>query len=200
MSWLRGFSMKILVLNAGSSSQKSCLYDLSSEVLPEVPPNPLWQAEIDWTHQQGKAELKVKTATGSWKRIFPSQSRRADTLEMLQTLWDGDNQVIEHPQEIDIVGHRVVHGGEEYQESTFVTPKLKQAIARLSTFAPIHNPANLAGIEVIEGILGNIPQVAVFDTAFHSQLPPAAYTYPIPYELLQQGIRRYGFHGISHEY
>jgi len=192
--------MKILVLNAGSSSQKSCLYDLSGEVLPEVPPKPLWQAEIDWTHQQGKAELKVKIATNSWQKIFPSKSRRADTLEMLQTLWDGDNQVIEHPQAIDIVGHRVVHGGEEYQESTFVTPQLKQAIARLSTFAPIHNPVNLEGIEAIEGILGNVPQVAVFDTAFHSQLPPAAHTYAIPYELLQQGIRRYGFHGISHQY
>ncbi|MDJ0619819.1 MAG: acetate kinase [Calothrix sp. MO_192.B10] len=192
--------MKVLVLNAGSSSQKSCLYDLSSEVLPEVPPHPLWEAEIDWTYQQGQAELKVKTAAGTSKKSFPSQSRRADTLEMLKTLWSGETQVIEHPQEIDIVGHRVVHGGDEYQQSTLVTPKLKEAIARLSTFAPIHNPANLQGIEAIEDILGNVPQVAVFDTAFHSQLPPAAYTYPIPYELLQKGIRRYGFHGISHEY
>ncbi|WP_088243536.1 acetate kinase [Calothrix rhizosoleniae] len=192
--------MKILVLNAGSSSQKSCLYNLTGGVLPENPPPPLWEAEIDWTHQQGKAELKVKTAAGTFKTSFPSQSRRNDTLEMLQTLWNGDTQVIENPQEIDIVGHRVVHGGEEYRQSTLVTPELKAAIARLSSFAPVHNPANLEGIEAIENILGDIPQIALFDTAFHSRLPPAAYVYPLPYELLKQGIRRYGFHGISHEY
>ncbi|AFY55564.1 acetate kinase [Rivularia sp. PCC 7116] len=192
--------MKVLVLNAGSSSQKSCLYDLSNQALPDIAPHPLWEAEIDWTHQKGKAELKVKTRKGKSKTSFDSQSRRADTLEMLKTLWGGENPVIHNPQEIDIVGHRVVHGGDEYRQSTFVTSELKAAIARLSTFAPIHNPVNLEGIESIEEILGDIPQVAVFDTAFHSHLTPAAYTYPIPYKFLQQGIRRYGFHGISHEY
>ncbi len=192
--------MKVLVLNAGSSSQKSCLYNLSDEAIPEVAPQALWEAEIDWTHQKGKAELKVKTQKGKSKISFDSQSRRTDTLAMLKTLWDGNNSAIKNPQEIDVVGHRVVHGGDEYQQSTFVTPQLKQAIARLSTFAPIHNPVNLDGIEAIEEILGDIPQIAVFDTAFHSHLPAAAYTYPIPYKFLQQGIRRYGFHGISHEY
>jgi acetate kinase len=94
-----------------------------------------------------------------------------------------------------------VHGGEKYRQSTWIDAEVKTEIDRLSAFAPIHNPANLAGINVIEHILGaDIPQVAVFDTAFHANLPPAAYTYPGAYEWLNQGIRRYGFHGISHQY
>jgi acetate kinase len=193
--------MKILVLNAGSSSQKSCLYELTGESWSEHPPHPLWEAQIDWTHQQGVAELKVKTAQGAVREeSFPSQSRAADTLAMLKTLWQGATQAIEHPGAIDVVGHRVVHGGQAYQRSTLITPEVKAAIARLSTFAPVHNPVNLEGIEAVEGILGTVPQVAVFDTAFHSHLPAAAYVYPGLYEWLEQGLRRYGFHGISHQY
>jgi acetate kinase len=94
-----------------------------------------------------------------------------------------------------------VHGGQEYRQATLITPEVKAAIANLSTFAPVHNPANLEGIETIEKILGTAtPQVAVFDTAFHSNLPLSAAVYPIPYEFFEQGIRRYGFHGISHQY
>ena len=100
-----------------------------------------------------------------------------------------------------MVGHRIVHGGAKYQQSMWINAEVKAEIDRLSIFAPIHNPANLAGINAIEQILDKkIPQIAVFDTAFHAQLPPAAYTYPIPYELTDRGIRRYGFHGISHQY
>jgi acetate kinase len=194
--------MKILVLNAGSSSQKSCLYDLKENTLPADPPEPLWEAQIDWTHQDGCAKLKVKTFRDQvLQATCPSDSKLADTLKMLQTLWSGTTQAIENSQEIDIVGHRVVHGGEIYRESTWITAEVKTAIANLAAFAPVHNPANLEGIEAIESILGNnIPQVAVFDTAFHAHLPPAVYTYPGPYEWLSQGIRRYGFHGISHQY
>ncbi|MCZ0904519.1 acetate kinase, partial [Microcoleus sp. HI-ES] len=119
---------------------------------------------------------------------------------MLESLWKGRIQTINDLNEIDIVGHRVVHGGQDYQQSTLISPDVKQAIARLSVFAPVHNPVNLEGIEAIEKILGNVPQVAVFDTAFHAQLPPAAFVYPGPYEWLENGIRRYGFHGISHQY
>jgi len=192
--------MKILVLNAGSSTLKSCLYELN-DVQPDRPPQPLWSAQIDWAYQQGIAELQVKTATGDrLEEEFASESRRDAISRMLETLWQGKTQTINDLTEIDIVGHRVVHGGQEYQQSTLISPDVKEAIARLSVFAPVHNPVNLEGIEAIENILGNVPQIAVFDTAFHAQLPPAAFVYPGPYEWLENGIRRYGFHGISHQY
>jgi len=192
--------MKILVLNAGSSSQKSCLYELN-EVLPDRPPQPLWEAQIDWNHREGVAKLKVETASGTeQEEELASDSRQAAISRMLETLWQGKTQVINSLTEIDIVGHRVVHGGQDYQQSTLISPDVKEAIARLSVFAPVHNPVNLEGIEALEKILPNRPQVAVFDTAFHAQLPPAAFVYPGPYEWLEDGIRRYGFHGISHQY
>ena len=192
--------MKILVLNAGSSSQKSCLYELN-DVLPDRPPQPLWEAQIDWNHREGVAKLKVETASGTeQEEEFASDSRQAAISRMLETLWQGKTQVINSLKEIDIVGHRVVHGGQDYQQSTLISPDVKEAIARLSVFAPVHNPVNLEGIEALEKILPNRPQVAVFDTAFHAQLPPAAFVYPGPYEWLEDGIRRYGFHGISHQY
>jgi acetate kinase len=192
--------MKILVLNAGSSSQKSCLYELN-DVLSDRPLQPLWSAQIDWAYQQGIAELQVKTATGDrLEEEFASESRTDAISRMLETLWQGKTQTINDLTEIDIVGHRVVHGGQEYQQSTLISPDVKEAIARLSVFAPVHNPVNLEGIEAIENILGNVPQIAVFDTAFHAQLAPAAFVYPGPYEWLENGIRRYGFHGISHQY
>ena len=192
--------MKILVLNAGSSSQKSCLYELN-DVLPDRPPPPLWEAQIDWNHREGVAELKVETASGTeQEEELASDSRQAAISRMLETLWQGKTQVINSLKEIDIVGHRVVHGGQDYQQSTLISPDVKEAIARLSVFAPVHNPVNLEGIEALEKILPNVSQVAVFDTAFHAQLPPAAFVYPGPYEWLEDGIRRYGFHGISHQY
>ncbi|MEG3840307.1 acetate kinase [Microcoleus sp. herbarium14] len=192
--------MKILVLNAGSSSQKSCVYELN-DVLPDRPLQPLWEAKIDWSHQQGVSELKVTTAKGTQlEEEFASDSREATISRMLETLWKGKTQTINDLNEIDIVGHRVVHGGQDYQQSTLISPDVKKAIARLAIFAPVHNPVNLEGIEAIENILPNVPQIAVFDTAFHAQLPPAAFVYPGPYEWLENGIRRYGFHGISHQY
>ncbi|MBC8123813.1 MAG: acetate kinase, partial [Gemmatimonadaceae bacterium] len=114
--------------------------------------------------------------------------------------WSGETQVVSHPLEIGAVGHRVVHGGEQYRESTRITSEVRAEIERLSAFAPLHNPASLEGIEAIEQVLQSVPQVAVFDTAFHSQLPLAAAVYPGPYEWFTEGIRRYGFHGISHAY
>ncbi|MDX2242020.1 MAG: acetate kinase [Leptolyngbyaceae cyanobacterium bins.302] len=192
--------MKILVLNAGSSSQKSCLYDLAGG-LPDHPPDPLWAGSIDWTAQTGGAEITV-TANGAVQReTIASTSKAEVTHHLLATLWQGATQVLQSANDIDAVGHRVVHGGEEYRESCRITSQVKAAIARLATFAPIHNPVNLEGIETMEAILGaEVPQVAVFDTAFHASLPAAAYTYPGAHEWLEQGIRRYGFHGTSHQY
>jgi len=192
--------MKILVLNAGSSSQKSCLYEIAAESLPEHPPEPIWEGMIDWTHQMGVAEVKVKTATAELQQAIPFSDRVPVVEQMLATLWSGTTQVIANPKEIDSVGHRVVHGGRKYHASIRITPEVKATIAQLAELAPVHNPANLEGIEAAESILGNIPQVAVFDTAFHSQMPDAAAIYPGAYEWIDKGIYRYGFHGTSHQY
>jgi len=192
--------MKILVLNAGSSSQKSCLYEITGS-LPDHPPQPLWEAVVDWTHHQGFAEIKIKTAGGAVLEEEIRTTSRPDVIAyLLNSLAQGETQVIAQPSDIQVVGHRVVHGGPDYKESVVITAEVKAAIARLAAFAPSHNPANLEGIEAIEISLGSIPQVAVFDTAFHAQLPDAAAVYAGPYEWVEQGIRRYGFHGISHQY
>jgi len=192
--------MKILILNAGSSSQKSCLYDLE-EVLPDTPPKPVWEASIDWTHHEGFAEIKVKPQHGKVLEEKISATSRPEIIEhMLETLWSGATPVLNSPSEVDIIGHRVVHGGEEYRQSAIINADVKTAIAKLAIFAPVHNPANLEGIEAAEKVFGNTTQVAVFDTAFHAHLTPAAYTYAIPTKYTEQGIRRYGFHGISHQY
>jgi acetate kinase len=191
--------MKILVLNAGSSSQKSCLYQID-DTLPDSPLPPVWEAKIDWSKHPAMVDLEVKTQGTALEEELQTTSRPDVIAHMLDTLTTGHTQVIENLSEIDVVGHRVVHGGQEYQMPVVVTSEVKDAIARLSALAPAHNPANLEGIELLEKLLPNVPQVAVFDTAFHSQMPQAAYMYPLPYELLDQGIRRYGFHGINHQY
>lgn len=191
--------MKILVLNAGSSSQKSCLYQIDGN-LPDLPLKPLWSAKIDWTYSQGIAELKVKSNQGQLQTELSSSDRMAVMSCLLDSLYKGETQVIDNLSEINIVGHRVVHGGEHYREATIITQAVIDVISRLASFAPVHNPVNLEGITAIEQILPEVPQVAVFDTAFHSQLPAMAAVYPIPYALFEQGIRRYGFHGINHEY
>lgn len=193
--------MNVLILNAGSSSQKSTLYELPRDRLPDTPPPPLWQGQLDWTHHQGQAELTLKTARGQLQKTIHSRSREADTAQLLHTLWRGDHAVLDQPDAIAVVGHRIVHGGQDYQASVQITPAVKAAIARLIALAPLHNPAGLEGIEVMETLLGShIPQIAVFDTAFHAQMPLASAVYPIPYGWFEQGIRRYGFHGISHDY
>jgi len=192
--------MKILILNAGSSSQKSCLYDLDG-VLPDTPPEPIWEASIDWTHHEGFAEIKVKPQHSEVLEEEIAVTSRPEIIEhMLETLWSGTTPVLKSPSEVDIIGHRVVHGGEKYRQSVIINAEVKEAIAKLAIFAPVHNPANLEGIITAEKVFGNIPQVAVFDTAFHAHLSPAAYTYAIPTKYTEQGIRRYGFHGISHQY
>lgn len=192
--------MKILVLNAGSSSQKSCLYDMTTTI-PPLAPQPLWEGKINWTQDKNQAEITVKTAIGATlQETIVSDSPEVQFAYLLSTLIHGATQVIDDLSVIDVVGHRVVHGGQEYKEAVIITEDVKQAIARLCNLAPAHNPAALAGIEAMEKSLGNIPQVAVFDTGFHSTLPDAAAIYPIPYNFAEKGIRRYGFHGISHQY
>ena len=192
--------MKILVLNAGSSSQKSRLYELE-DTPPDLPIAPLWEAFADSAEHPGVTELKVTTAQGqTLEEEIQTDSRQDVTAHVLNTLWSGKTQVLAQPSDIDIVGHRIVHGGQEFRESTLITPAVKDAIRHLSSYAPLHNPINLEGIEAVERVLPHVPQVAVFDTAFHSQLPMAALVYPGPYEWFEEGIHRYGFHGISHQY
>ncbi len=193
--------MKILVLNAGSSSHKSCLFDLTRGVQMSQSSIPVWRGALDWTHQEGKVELSAKTDTGeSYKEVLPIDDKVAGIEAMLKTLVEGPTQVLEDLGEIVAVGHRVVHGGRDYQDSVRVDGDVKEAIHKLIPLAPSHNPANLQGIEAMEKVLGDVPQVAVFDTAFHACMPDEASTFPGPYEWLEKGIRRYGFHGISHQY
>ncbi|MGV0107789.1 Acetate kinase [Nostoc sp. DSM 114160] len=192
--------MKILVLNAGSSSQKSCLYEIPDE-MPTQPPQPLWEGKINWTQDRGAAEIEVKTVTGgTLQKSISGDSPQAHLTYMLNTLDRDDTKVIDRLSEIDVVGHRIVHGGEDYRDSVVITEDVKKVIAHLSNLAPEHNPVALEGIEAIEKILKDVTQVAVFDTGFHATLPDAAAIYPGPYQWVEQGIRRYGFHGISHQY
>ncbi|MBE9045491.1 acetate kinase [Pleurocapsales cyanobacterium LEGE 10410] len=188
--------MNILVLNAGSSSQKSCLYSLE-EPLPTAS-RPLWSAHLDWTVARSGGILTVES-NGIKQKIEVQEHDTALTV-LLNTLVRGETKVLESLEEIDLVGHRVVHGGAKYSQATLITKEVKKAIAYFIPLAPNHNSAHLEGINAIEEILPEVPQVAVFDTAFHTTLPEAAKVYPLPYDYYEKGIQRYGFHGISHEY
>jgi acetate kinase len=190
--------MKILVLNSGSSSQKTALYELAG-ALPEHPPAPVWEGQIEWSGNQ--ADVHVRNLRGANLKERVKVVSRSEVIDhLLSTLTAGNLGVVSSLSEIDVVGHRIVHGGQDFEQATAITPAVKSAIARMSVFAPLHNRAELDGIDTIEKRIGAIPQVAVFDTGFHSRLPHPAAVYPGPYEWLAQGIRRYGFHGINHQY
>ena len=190
--------MKILVLNSGSSSQKSCLYEIGAAP-PENPPPCLWEGKIEWRGQT--AEVEVKNSHGISQREQLRVSSRAEAVRrLLDSLFAGKTQVAGSPAEIDIAGHRIVHGGPRYEEPVLLTSEVKAAIAEMASFAPLHNRAELEGMEIIEKLLGAVPQVAVFDTGFHRKMPQAASVYPGPYEWFESGIVRYGFHGINHRY
>jgi len=174
------------------------LYEFGSS-LPESPQAPLWEGKIDW--QGDDAVLTARTDAGvTHQEKLPVESRAHATERLLALLTGGKTRVLPSQSEIAAVGHRIVNGGRDYTQPTAITPGVKAAIRRMAVFAPLHNRVELEGIELVERIFGGIPQIAVFDTAFHSQLPNAAAVYPGPYEWLEQGIRRFGFHGINHEY
>jgi len=190
--------MKILVLNSGSSSQKSCLYEIGKS-LPEDPPTPAWQGKIEW--DGNRADVHAENSAGAHLNDRVEVASRAEATEqLLNSIWNGNARAVSAPSEINVVGHRVVHGGQQFKQPTLVTSTVRSAIAGMSAFAPLHNRAELEGIEIVEKKIGAVPQVAVFDTSFHSDLQDASALYPGPYEWVSRGIRRYGFHGINHQY
>jgi acetate kinase len=190
--------MKILVLNTGSSSQKMCLFALTSP-LPENPPTPLWEGKLEW--RGDRAALEVRTPLGLLaKENVEKGERSAATARLLNELVSGKTRVLESLSEIDVVGHRIVNGGRSYHRATLITADVKSAIEKMAVFAPLHNRLELDGIALIEKLCGDVGQIAVFDTGFHSDLPDAAAIYAGPYEWAEQGIRKFGFHGINHQY
>jgi acetate kinase len=210
--------MKILVLNSGSSSLKSSLYDFTGANAPVTaasnaaapaaqplmlppagPPDPAWQGEIEWSGAD--AQIKISTASGAKsKQQVKVASREEATQQLLATLWTGATRVISSAKEINVVGHRVVNGGPEHRAPALLDSKVIAAIQHAAAFAPLHNQAELDGIAIAQKLIPAASQVAVFDTGFHRTLAPAAYVYPGPYDWLAKGIRRYGFHGINHGY
>jgi acetate kinase len=190
--------MKILVLNSGSSSQKSSLYEIG-EAPPDDPPIALWEGKIEWHGEVAEAEAKNARGTSQKDQVKVS-SRLGAVEHLLGTLWGGETRAVASAAEIDVVGHRVVHGGPKYQEPVRLTPDVKSGIAQASAFAPLHNRAEIEGMEIVDKLIGPVPQVAVFDTGFHRRMPQAAVVYAGPYQWFENGIHRYGFHGINHQY
>jgi acetate kinase len=196
--------MKILVLNAGSGSQRCSLFDLEGQ-----PPaaagsrEPVWEATLDSTAPgQPAGQLRVKVRRGATEAEaglidagLPAHER---VQRLLRGLWEGPGALLRGPDEIHAIGHRIVHGGDRFDRAVFVDAAVEETIDRLSLLAPSHNPAGLAGIRAARELCGTrIPHVAVFDTAFHRTLSEAAATYAGPYEWREEGIRRYGFHGTN---
>ena len=186
--------MKILVLNCGSSSIKYKLYEMTTK---EV----LAQGGIE---KLGLPDsfLKFKMPDGSKKTSEKNMPEHTVGVQLIfDTLTNPEYGCIKSLSEIDAVGHRLVHGGEKFNTSVVITPEVIEQMKACTDLAPLHNPANLKGVAAVSAILPNVPQVGVFDTAFHQTMPAHAYMYALPYEYYTQyGVRRYGFHGTSHRY
>lgn len=186
--------MKILVLNCGSSSIKYKLFDMTSG-------NVMAQGGIEKIGLPG-AFLKLTDKDGKKVILEKDIPGHQEGIEfILGVLTDATYGCIKDYKEINAVGHRVVHGGEKFASSVLINQEVLDKVVECSDLAPLHNPANLKGINAMENLIPGIPQVAVFDTAFHQTMPERAYMYGLPYEAYEKyGIRRYGFHGTSHRY
>ena len=186
--------MKVLVLNCGSSSIKYKLFEMADHSV-------LAQGGVEKIGLPDSF-LQVKLPNGEKVVIEKEMPEHTVGIQLiLDTLVDEKIGCIKDRKEIEAVGHRVVHGGEKFNQSVVITPEVKEMIVKCAELAPLHNPANLKGIDAIEKTLPGVPQVAVFDTAFHQTMPDYAYMYALPYELYEKyAIRRYGFHGTSHRY
>lgn len=186
--------MKILVLNCGSSSIKYKLFEMSNKTV-------IASGGIEKIGLEGSF-LKFTAPNGEKKIIEKDIPEHTAGVELiLQTLTDKENGAIQSLNEIDAVGHRMVHGGEKFTESALLTPEVLKAFEECNDLAPLHNPANLKGVAAVSAILPDIPQIGVFDTAFHQTMPDYAYLYALPIEYYEKyHIRRYGFHGTSHRF
>jgi len=186
--------MKILVLNCGSSSIKYKLFEMDTHAV-------LAQGGVEKIGLPD-AFLQVKLPNGDKVKFEKAMPEHTVGIQLiLDKLVDPEIGCLKNLNEINAVGHRVVHGGEKFNQSVLITDEVKAMIIQCSELAPLHNPANLKGIEAIEKSLPGVPQVAVFDTAFHQTMPDEAFMYALPYEMYEKyAIRRYGFHGTSHRY
>ena len=185
--------MNVLVINCGSSSLKFQLINSESEAV--LAKGLCERIGIDGrlTYQPAGGEKNVS------EKAMPTHTEAIQFV--IDALTDADTGVVKSLDEIGAVGHRVVHGGEKFAKSVVVTPEVKAAIAECNDLAPLHNPANLIGIEACESLMPGTPQVVVFDTAFHQTMPEKAYMYGIPYDYYEKyKVRRYGFHGTSHSF
>lgn len=186
--------MKVLVLNCGSSSIKFQLIEMDTEeVLAKGQTEKIGSQEAIFTYKPKGKEKIVRTQS--------IVSHDVAIEVVLRSLMDPSEGVLKSKTEIDGIGHRLVHGGEEFVDSMLIDDEVKAGVRRCIQFAPLHNPHNLRGVEACEQLLPGIPQVGVFDTAFHHTLPPQAYIYALPMKFYREHkIRRYGFHGTSHAY
>ena len=186
--------MKILVLNCGSSSIKYALYNMDDNSV-------MTSGGAERVGLDG-AFVKVKLANGEKKQIMHDIPEHTEGVKFIfSLLTDPEIGVIKSLDEIDAVGHRMVHGGEKFAESVIITPEVIEAFEAVSDLAPLHNPANMKGVNAVSELMPGLPQVGVFDTAFHQTMPAKAYMYAVPWELYEKyGVRRYGFHGTSHRY
>lgn len=186
--------MKILVLNCGSSSIKYALYDM--ETMKVMTSGGAERVGLDG------AFVKVKMPDGTKKQIKHDIPEHTEGVKFIfSLLTDPQIGVIKSLDEIGAVGHRMVHGGEKFNKSVVLNDEVLHVFEECSELAPLHNPANLKGVRAVSELMPHLPQVGVFDTAFHQTMPDYAYMYAIPYELYEKyGIRRYGFHGTSHRY
>ena len=186
--------MKILVLNCGSSSIKYALYNMDDKRV-------MTSGGAERVGLDG-AFVKVKLANGEKKQIMHDMPEHTEGVKFIfSLLTDPKIGVIKSLKEIDAVGHRMVHGGEKFAKSVVITPEVIKAFEEVSDLAPLHNPANLKGIRAVEELMPGLPQVGVFDTAFHQTMPQYSYMYALPYEVYEKyAVRRYGFHGTSHRY
>lgn len=185
--------MKILACNSGSSSLKFSLVEADQEKL-------LAEGSIDWTTRPTRLVFR-RPGQPEFREELHLRERSEALGRIRADLQAGPSAPLHDDQDLDAVGHRVVHGGRRFTAAVRITPEVKSAIGELSELAPLHNPASLEGISAIEQVLPSVPQVAVFDTAFHTTLPAAAQTYALPPTWRTEwGIHRYGFHGLSHAY
>lgn len=185
--------MQVLVLNSGSSSLKFQLFSMPNATV-------LCSGLIERIGFED-AKFIFKTEKNTIETVTPITNHKVGLELLSKQLLNKDSGIIKSTDDIDIVGHRVVHGGSHFSNTTEITETVKEKIKALSSLAPLHNPPNLEGIEVAEAIFPNAKQVAVFDTAFHQSIPKHAYKYAIPNEFLDKHhIRLYGFHGTSHKY